>query len=128
MFLWGLLVNICRIIPSPELTWLEEAENVSLRQKSCIDGFLGSNREDDLNAFAECVKTKQIKVILALGICTDICVLDFIATTLAAHNVGLAAPLEDIVSWNVQDLMHHVGLYIAEGRGAKIAHRVSFSH
>ncbi|XP_078438626.1 nicotinamidase 1-like [Wolffia australiana] len=72
--------------------------------------------------------TKNDLKILALGICTDICVLDFIATTLAARNVGLAAPLEDIVSWNVQDPMHHVGLYISEGRGAKIAHRVSFSH
>ncbi|XP_078433260.1 nicotinamidase 1-like [Wolffia australiana] len=80
-----------------ELKWLEGAENVSLRRKSCIDGFVGSIREDDSNAFTEWVKTKQIKVILVLGICTDICVLDFVATTLAARNVSLAAPLEDIV-------------------------------
>ncbi|XP_078441283.1 nicotinamidase 1-like [Wolffia australiana] len=125
-------------ILNDELKWLEGPENVSLRRKSCIDGFIGSNKEDDLNAFTEWVKTKQIKVILVLGICTDICVLDFVATTLAACNVGLAAPLEDIVVYfrgcatfgpgHPQDLMHHVGLYIAEGRGAKIAHRVSFSH
>ncbi|XP_078430595.1 nicotinamidase 1 [Wolffia australiana] len=123
----------------PELKWLEGAENVTLRRKSCIDGFIGSIREDGSNAFTEWVKTKQIKVILVLGICTDICVLDFVSTTLAARNVGLAGPLEDIVVYSrgcatfglpghPQDLMHHVGLYIAEGRGAKIAHRVSFSH
>ncbi|CAA6657797.1 unnamed protein product [Spirodela intermedia] len=120
----------------PALQWLEEAPNVTVRRKSCINGFIGSIRDDGSNAFADWVKAHQIKVVLVLGICTDVCVLDFVATALAARNVGMVPPLEDVVVYSrgcatyglpghPQELMHHVGLYIAQGRGAKIVHRVS---
>lgn len=74
--------------------------------------------------------------------------LDFVCSTISAKNHGLLDPLEDVVVYSKacatfdfpasvardikdalahpQDLMHHVGLYMAKGRGAKIAREVSF--
>lgn len=131
----------------PALKWLESDPNVTLRRKDCINGFLGSMDKDGSNTFAEWVKTNKIKIILVLGICTDICVLDFVSTTLSARNVGLVPPLEDVVVYSrgcatfdlpvhvaktikgalphPQEMMHHVGLYMAKGRGAKIVQQVS---
>ncbi|WOG97419.1 hypothetical protein DCAR_0416759 [Daucus carota subsp. sativus] len=130
------------------LQWLENEPNVTLRRKDCIDGFLGSFDKDGSNVFVNWVKTNQIKVVLVVGICTDICVLDFVCSTLSARNRGLLPPLEDVIvysrgcstydlpvniSRNIkgalphpQELMHHIGLYMAKGRGANVVSEVSF--
>lgn len=132
----------------PELQWLENETNVTLRRKDCIDGFLGSVEKDGSNVFVNWVKSSQIKRVLVLGICTDICVLDFVCSTLSARNRGFLAPLEDVIVYSrgcatydfpvhvaknikdalphPQDLMHHIGLFIAKGRGAKVVSGVSF--
>ncbi|KAK6923838.1 Isochorismatase-like [Dillenia turbinata] len=132
----------------PPLEWLENEPNVTIRRKDCIDGFLGSIEKDGSNVFVNWVKSNQIKVILVMGICTDICVLDFSCSVLSVRNRGFLAPLEDVVIYakgcatydlpddiarnikgaipHPQDLMHHIGLYMARGRGAKIASKVSF--
>lgn len=34
---------------------------------------------------------------MVLGICTDICVLDFVCSTLSARNSGMLSPLEDVI-------------------------------
>lgn len=132
----------------PALQWLENEPNVTLRCKDCIDGFLGSLEKDGSNVFINWVKANKIKSILVVGICTDICVLDFICSALSARNHGLLSPLEDVVVYShgcatfdlplhvarnikgalahPQDLMHHIGLYMAKGRGAKVVSEVSF--
>ncbi|XP_058191498.1 nicotinamidase 1-like [Rhododendron vialii] len=132
----------------PALQWLEREPNVTIRRKDCYDGYLGSMEEDGSNVFVDWVKTNQIKTLLVVGICTDICVLDFVCSTLSARNRGFLSPLEDVVVYSrgcatfdfpvsvarntkddiahPQELMHHVGLYMAKGRGAKIAREVSF--
>ncbi|ONI02498.1 hypothetical protein PRUPE_6G202200 [Prunus persica] len=116
----------------PALQWLENEANVTLRRKDCIDGFLGSVEKDGSN-------------ILFVGICIDICVLDFVCTTLSARNRGFLVPLEDVIVYShgcatfdipantykdvvahPQELMHHIGLHVAEGRGAKVMSQVSF--
>ncbi|OUZ99735.1 Isochorismatase-like [Macleaya cordata] len=131
----------------PSLQWLENESNVTIRRKDCIDGFLGSIKEDGSNVFIDWVKTNKIEVILVVGICTDICVFDFVASTLSARNLGLLAPLKDVVLYSKgcatfdfpvqvartikggvahpQELMHHVGLYMAKGRGANVVNEVS---
>ncbi|XP_015583723.1 nicotinamidase 1 isoform X2 [Ricinus communis] len=133
----------------PELQWLENEANVTLRCKDCIDGFLGSIEKDGSNLFVDWIRNNQIKVILVIGICTDICVLDFVSSALSARNRGLLAPLEDVIVYSQacatydlpvhvaraskdafahpQELMHHIGLYMAKGRGAKIVSEVSVS-
>ncbi|PIN18650.1 Pyrazinamidase/nicotinamidase PNC1 [Handroanthus impetiginosus] len=131
-----------------ELSWIEEEPNVTIRRKDCYDGFLGSIQEDGSNAFVDWVKNNKIQLLLVVGICTDICVLDFVCSTISAKNRGFLGPLEDVVVYSKacatfdfplsvareskdllahpQELMHHVGLYMAKGRGAKIAREVSF--
>ncbi|KAI5324853.1 hypothetical protein L3X38_033926 [Prunus dulcis] len=131
----------------PALKWLENEGNVTLRRKDCIDGFLGSVEKDGSNVFINWVQSNQLKAILVVGICTDICVLDFVCTTLSARNRRLLVPLEDVIVYShgcatfdlpvdvaktakdvvahPQELMHHIGLYIAKGRGAKVVSEVS---
>uniref|UniRef100_A0A5B6YS46 Putative nicotinamidase 1-like n=1 Tax=Davidia involucrata TaxID=16924 RepID=A0A5B6YS46_DAVIN len=133
----------------PALQWLEKEPNVKIRRKDCYDGYMGSFEEDGSNVFVDWVKTKKIQVLLVVGICTDICVLDFVCSTLSAKNRGFLTPLEDVVLYSrgcatfdfpvsvarntkdaiahPQELMHHVGLYMAKGRGAKVAKEVSLS-
>ncbi|KAI3451247.1 hypothetical protein Pfo_007912 [Paulownia fortunei] len=132
----------------PALQWLENEPDVTLRCKGCIDGFLGSMEKDGSNVFVDWVKANEIKVLLVVGICTDICVLDFVCSALSARNRGLLSPLEDVIVYShgcatfdlpihvarnirgaiahPQELMHHVGLYIAKSRGAKVVSEVSF--
>ncbi|KAK7835622.1 nicotinamidase 1 [Quercus suber] len=132
----------------PALQWLENEPNVTLRCKDCIDGFLGSIEKDGSNFFIDWVRNNQIKKILVVGICTDVCVLDFVCSTLSARNRGLLVPLEDVIVYSngcatfdrpihvaktmkdaiahPQELMHHIGLYIAKRRGAKVVSEVSF--
>ncbi|KAK7835620.1 nicotinamidase 1 [Quercus suber] len=132
----------------PALQWLENEPNATLRCKDCIDGFLGSIEKDGSNLFIDWVRNNQIKKILVVGICTDVCVLDFVCSTLSARNRGLLVPLEDVIVYSngcatfdlpihvaktmkdaiahPQELMHHIGLYIAKGRGAKVVSEVSF--
>ncbi|KAA8536392.1 hypothetical protein F0562_028870 [Nyssa sinensis] len=131
----------------PALQWLEKEPNVKIRRKDCYDGYMGSFEEDGSNVFVDWVKTNHIQVLLVVGICTDICVLDFVCSTLSAKNRGFLTPLEDVVLYSrgcatfdfpvsvarntkdaiahPQELMHHVGLYMAKGRGAKVAREVS---
>ncbi|CAN6226683.1 unnamed protein product [Urochloa humidicola] len=130
----------------PALQWLENEPNVVIKRKHCIDGYISSIEEDGSSIFADWVGKHQIKTILVLGICTDICVLDFASSALAARNIGRLPPLQDVVVYSdgcatydlpvevamdmkgavahPQDLMHHIGLYMAKGRGAKVVDRV----
>ncbi|KAK1430295.1 hypothetical protein QVD17_12937 [Tagetes erecta] len=132
----------------PALQWLEKEPNVTIRRKDCYDGFIGSMEEDGSNVFVDWVKNNNIQTLLVAGVCTDICVLDFVCSTLSARNRGFLAPLKDVVVYSrgcatfdfpasaaretkdalthPQEIMHHMGLYMAKGRGATIAKDVSF--
>ncbi|KAG0492188.1 hypothetical protein HPP92_005586 [Vanilla planifolia] len=133
----------------PALEWLEKDPNVTMKRKDCIDGFLCSEESDGSNIFSNWVKANDIKVVLVLGICTDICVLDFTCSLLSARNIGRVYPLEDVVVYSdgcatydlpvhvaknnkgalahPQELLHHMGLYMAKGRGARIVSNVSIA-
>ncbi|GAB4838404.1 NiCoT heavy metal ion transporter Nic1 [Ancistrocladus abbreviatus] len=131
----------------PALRWLENESNVKIRRKDCYDGFIGSMENDGSNVFIDWVKSNSIQSMLVVGVCTDICVLDLVCSTLSAKTRGFLAPLEQVVVYSngcatfdfpaeiarnnkhglahPQELMHHVGLYMAKERGAKIANNVS---
>ncbi|KAK8672999.1 hypothetical protein V6N13_111355 [Hibiscus sabdariffa] len=126
----------------PALQWLENEPNATLRCKDCIDGFLGSIEKDGSNLFVDWVKNNQIKAILVVGICTDICVLDLVSSTLSARNRQILTPLEEVIVYSnacatfdlpvhvarningalahPQDLMHHIGLYLAKRRRERL--------
>ncbi|KAH9617493.1 hypothetical protein KSS87_014066 [Heliosperma pusillum] len=107
----------------------------------------GSFQDDGSNVFVNWIKTKKIKSLLVVGVCTDICVLDFVSSTLSAKTRGFLSPLDDVAVYSKgcatfefplevaqthkhglahpQELMHHMGLYMAKQRGAKIVDRVA---
>ena len=62
----------------PELKWLENDRNTTLVRKDCINGFVGAFEADGTNHFVEWVKKNGITDLLVVGICTDICVMDFV--------------------------------------------------
>jgi nicotinamidase-related amidase len=84
----------------PALRWIEEEGNVTIRRKDCYDGFVGSIEEDGSNIFVDWVKKNKIQQLLVVGVCTDICVLDFVCSTLSAKNRGLLHPLNDVVVYS----------------------------
>lgn len=133
----------------PALKWLENASNATLVRKDCINGFVGSIAEDGRNAVVDWVNNGDIETVLVVGICTDICVMDFVLTMLSARNHGLMPSCRDIVVYDgacatydlpksvateiglpetashPQDLTHHMGLYFMAARGARIVNDVS---
>ena len=80
----------------PELKWLEQDANTTLVRKDCINGFIGAMRSDGSNAVADWVTENGITDLLVVGICTDICVMDFVLTSLSARNHDMMPGLKDI--------------------------------
>ena len=135
----------------PELAWLEQDANTTLVRKDCINGFVGAIRPDGSNAVVDWVNEGGLQRLLVVGICTDICVMDFVLTLLSARNHDLMPSLKDISVYaegcstydlpmsvaeslglpktaaHPQDLTHHMGLYFMASRGAEIVGQVSFA-
>ncbi|MEM8867361.1 MAG: isochorismatase family protein [Verrucomicrobiota bacterium] len=133
-----------------ELSWLDQEPSVQKIRKDCINGYIGAVGKDSQNAFTNWIQDNQIEHIVTVGICTDICVMDFVLTALSARNHGLLAKLQDIVvyepgcatydlspqtatelglppnSTHPQSLTHHIGLYYMASRGALIAESLQY--
>nr|XP_029147588.1 nicotinamidase 1 isoform X2 [Arachis hypogaea] len=106
----------------PELLWLENEPNATLRRKDCIDGFVGSIEKDGSNVFVDWVKNNQIKQVLVVGICTDICVMDFVSSALAARNRGLLPPLENVIVYSKACATYDIPLHVAKTNKDVISH------
>lgn len=135
----------------PALKWMEEQKVATLVRKDCINGFVGAIRDDGGNSVVDWVNENGLERILVTGICTDICVMDFVLTMLSARNHGLMPPLKDIVvsagGCSTYDLprdvakslglpdaaahpqaeTHYLGLYFMASRGAVIANKVEMT-
>ncbi len=129
----------------PALKWMEVDDHVTLMPKDCINGFVGAMGPDGANVVVDWVEAHGLKHLLVVGICTDVCVMDFVLTLLSARNHGLMPTLKDIVVYepgcatydmsrpaaaclglpetaaHPQALTHHLGLYFMASRGAVIA-------
>jgi nicotinamidase-related amidase len=132
-----------------ELEWLETSSTATLIRKDCINGFVGAIEPDGRNALVDWIVANELKAVLVVGICTDICVMDFVLTLLSARNHGIAGELEDIIVYepgcatydlpievardlglpdtaaHPQDITHHTGLYMMASRGAVLAGEVA---
>ncbi|HVO03307.1 MAG TPA: isochorismatase family protein [Candidatus Cybelea sp.] len=135
----------------PELAWLEQDRNTTLVRKDCINGFVGSITQDGRNRVVDWVNQHGLDEILVVGICTDICVMDFVLTMLSARNHGLMPSLKEILVYDAgcstydlprsvaeklglpssaahpQDVAHYMGLYFMHSRGAKLISEVAVS-
>ncbi|MCG8507793.1 MAG: isochorismatase family protein [Rhodospirillales bacterium] len=134
----------------PELAWLSDCPQATLVRKDCINGFIGATSlESGRNAVVDWINEGELKSVLVVGICTDICVMDFVLTMLSVRNHGMVPTLEDIVVYDAgcatydlpketaveiglpetaahpQDLTHHLGLYFMASRGAVLASEIT---
>jgi nicotinamidase-related amidase len=137
----------------PELAWLEECNGATLIRKDCINGFVGAIEASYVggahgqhhNKAVDWINNHRLDAVIVVGICTDICVMDFVLTLLSARNHGMTPTLEDIVVYErataTYDLpleatdslglpptaahpkaeAHHMGLYFMASRGAVLA-------
>jgi nicotinamidase-related amidase len=135
----------------PALAWLEQCPQAQLMRKDCINGYIGAERPDGSNVVRDWIRQHQLDKVVVVGICTDICVMDFVLTLLSARNHGLVAPLRDILvhspgcstydlprevavglglpatAGHPQDLAHHMGLYVMAARGAILTEELAFA-
>ena len=133
----------------PELAWLEQDRNATLVRKDCINGFVGAITPEGNNRVVDWVNKNKLDEILVVGICTDICVMDFVLTMLSARNHGLMPSLKEILVYDAgcstydlprstaeklglpssaahpQDVAHYMGLYFMASRGAKLVNQVA---
>ena len=132
----------------PQLKWLEEQQAATLVRKDCINGFIGGFRPDGGNSVVDWVNGNGLKRLLVVGICTDICVMDFVLTALSARNHGMMPGLRDISVYasgcatyglprdvavglglpetaaHPQQETHYLGLYFMASRGAELVDSV----
>jgi len=135
----------------PELTWLESDRNATLVRKDCINGFVGAIAADGSNRVVDWVNRHGLERVLVVGICTDICVMDFVLTLLSARNHDLMPSLADITVYeggcatyhlprvtaeslglgahaaHPQDVAHYMGLYFMASRGAELVDTVEIA-
>jgi nicotinamidase-related amidase len=133
----------------PRLEWLERDQHVTLVRKDCINGFVGSITPDGRNRVVDWVNQHKLEAVLVVGICTDICVMDFVLTFLSARNHDLMPSLKDILVYeggcstydlprataetlglpptaaHPQDVTHYMGLYFMASRGARLVDKVA---
>jgi nicotinamidase-related amidase len=133
----------------PALKWLETSPRATLIRKDCINGFVGAiEQPSGRNRVIDWINQNRLEAVLVVGICTDICVMDFVLALLSARNHGMTRVLKDIVVYepgcatydlplaatralglsataaHPQDVTHHLGLYFMASRGAKLASSV----
>lgn len=136
----------------PELQWLAEAPRTTLIRADCINDFVGCiDPETGRNQIVDWVNDHRLDVIVVVGICTDICVAEFVATMLSARNHRMMPELKDVVVYepgcatydlpkaravalglseaaaHPQDVAHHLGLYLMAARGARLASQITVS-
>jgi nicotinamidase-related amidase len=129
-----------------ELKWLEACPQATLIRKDCINAFVGAHdHETGENRIVSWVNDEAVGTVVVVGLCTDICVMDFVLTMLSARNHRHTPGLHDVVVYapgcatydlpraaaeadglpstaaHPQALTHHLGLYFMASRGARIA-------
>ncbi|HVI49841.1 MAG TPA: isochorismatase family protein [Candidatus Sulfotelmatobacter sp.] len=134
----------------PALRWFSDSPQVTEIKKDCINGFIGGiDPATGRNAVVDWINGHKLDAVLVVGICTDICVMDFVLTLLSARNHGLTPALKDVVVYepgcatydlprtvadqiglpataaHPRDLTHHMGLYFMASRGAVLADEVA---
>lgn len=59
---------------------------------------------------------------MVVGICTDICVLDFVCSALSTRNRGFLAPLEDVIVFSRACATFDIPLHVARAVKDVTAH------
>lgn len=129
-----------------ELRWLNRCEQATVVPKRCISGFVAHS--DDLIRW---LNDHGVTHAVVVGICTDLCITDFVNPLLSARNAQLIPALAEVIvhtgACATYDLsideclgaglppsaahpaepMHHIGLKGMQDRGARLASQVIIS-
>ena len=83
----------------PELTWLYDEPMATLIEKDCINGFVaGLVGYTGGNLVLEWMNKNKLDVLVVVGVCTDICVMQFVLTMLSVRqHEGMAPFLKEVV-------------------------------
>lgn len=133
------------------LRWLNDnhSARVTFVKKSCISGVIGAiNTDDGSNEVFKWVNFNDLEIIIVVGICTDICDLQFVQPMLSARNRDLVPTLKDVVVYTEgcatydlpievarqiglpeflahdQDIAHYIGLWLMQMSGAILANKI----
>lgn len=122
----------------PSLRYLEEEGYATIFRKDCTNGIVGDIGKTP--GFIEWINSADISVLVAGGICTDICFGETIQAILSLRTRGLIPPdLRVIVPVNSvatydfpgvhpRDLCELLSLFYMQQSGAEIVERVDFSN
>ena len=122
----------------PYLRWLNVYNGAMHLRKDCIDGFVSGIRESvGRNSVVHWVNAESVETLAVVGICTDICVADFVCSMLSARNhilsdsrSKLMPKLQDVVvcapACSTYDLPHEAAL--AVGLPTHAAHPAELMH
>ena len=126
------------------------------RLLDAVEGFIGGIEASyaggahgqSHNKVVDWINSHRVEALVTVGICTDICVMDFVLTVLSARNHDMMPGLRDILVYEggcaTYDLprpvaeelgfgaaashpqmpTHHMGLYFMASRGAGLVDRV----
>ena len=70
---------------APDLLWLESDPNTTRVRNNCSTASSGPSPRTDVISVSEWVNGHKLEQILVVGVCTDICVMDFVLTLLSAQ-------------------------------------------
>jgi len=128
-----------------ELAFLYEYENALFFPKDCNNAIMGAYDKHGGNKIIDFINVQQATCVVAVGKCSDICLMDFVLTFLSARNQNLMPSLykgevyvvidgtatydlpravveadDDMVETMIhpQMLTHYFGLYLMSARGA----------
>ena len=91
----------------------------------CNPSYAISILQINLIVYDLCMGSMQI---LVLGICTDVCVLDFASSSLAARNIGRVPPLEDVVIYSEGCATYDLPVEVASNIKGAFAHPQVLNH
>jgi len=134
-----------------EIAWFYDHPLVTCFEKDCINSYIGAiDPKTRINYFEEWIKDNHLETLIFVGVCTDICIVDCVVTTLSVRNHSLLSALKDIVVYlpacatydmtsqhlkktalpehmnHPQGLMHHIGAKIMAFRGAILSDKIQF--
>jgi nicotinamidase-related amidase len=121
----------------PELAWLESCPEATLIRKDCINGFVGAieavhdgRHGVHHNKVVDWINTHRLETVVVTGICSDICVMDFVLTLLSARNHGMTPSLRDVVVHEPATATYHLPRAVVESQGlhASFAHPQPHTH
>jgi len=135
----------------PRLKWLDQVADLII-EKDCVNTWIGAEvpwlagvcdhcgasfSTATTNSLRKFLIKRNIKTLVVVGICTDICVMQLVLSILSARNNGLLPDFRDVVvvpkacatyeaPGHSRKLMHHIGLYLMQQSGAILADNIVF--